>query len=78
MIRKIIAALVLAMMSALMFGSSAFAHQAPCDEALGPGHSEYAQHHVAPLAKSGGLGAGGHIPGEHQGYAGLCGVRSYH
>ncbi len=39
-----------------------------------PGHSAYALHHVAVTARAGGLGAGGHIPGEHFGYAGLCGV----
>lgn len=38
------------------------------------GHSAYALHHVAVEAQEGNLGAGGHIPGEHQGYAGLCGV----
>ncbi len=72
--KKIIAALVLAMMSALMFSAPASAHQAPCAEALGPGHSEFAAHHIVPLAKEGGLGEGGHVPGEHRGFAGLCGV----
>ena len=73
--KKIVAALTFATMSALLVGAPAFAHQAPCDES-GPGHSSYAQHHVAALAKEGGIGAGGHIPGEHRGYAGLCGVQS--
>ena len=32
---------------------------------------EYAQFHVATLAQEGMLGAGGHKPGEHQGFS-LC------
>ena len=47
----------------------------PCisDEAH-VGHSAYAHHHIVVEAQAGNLGAGGHIPGSHQGYAGLCGV----
>ena len=74
--KKMATALAFAMVSALTVGTPAFAHQAPCDEEAGPGHSEYATHHVVALAKTGELGAGGHIPGEHHGYAGLCGVQS--
>ncbi len=74
--KKMATALAFAVVSALTVGAPAFAHQAPCDEAVGPGHSEYAQHHVVPIAQAGELGAGGHIPGEHHGYAGLCGVQS--
>ncbi len=72
--RRIIAVVVLAMMSALMFSAPASAHQAPCADELGPGHSEFAKHHIVPLANKGLLGQGGHIPGEHRGFAGLCGV----
>ncbi len=43
----------------------------PCEDAGGPGHSDYAQGHIVPLAQNGALGAGGHIPGSHQGYS-LC------
>jgi hypothetical protein len=68
-------ALVMAAMMVVM-AMPAFAHQAPCDDTLGPGHSEYATHHVVPFATTGALGAGGHIPGEHHGYAGLCGVQA--
>jgi hypothetical protein len=74
--KKLATAFALAVVSAFTIGAPAFAHQAPCEETAGPGHSEYAKHHVVPLAKSGELGAGGHIPGEHHGYAGLCGVQS--
>lgn len=73
--KKISVALTVAMMSALMVSTPAFAHQAPCEEAAGPGHSEYAQHHIVPFAQDGVLGQE-HKPGEHHGYAGLCGVQS--
>ncbi len=67
---KIIVAIVAALVSALVFSAPAFAHIAgPCVEAGEPGHSDFAQHHVAPLAQEGMLGAGGHIPGEHQGFS---------
>jgi hypothetical protein len=42
---------------------------APSDPSA-PGHSEFAQHHVAPLAQTGALGAGGHMPGVHTGMFG--------
>jgi hypothetical protein len=68
--RKIIAALVLATMSPLMFVAPASAHNAgPCNESGEPGNSDFAQHHIVPVAQAGGLGAGGHIPGAHQGYS---------
>ncbi len=76
--KKIAAALSFTVMSALMVGTPAFAHVGhgnPCDEGA-PGHSAYAKHHIVPLAQEGNLGAGGHKPGEHHGYAGLCGVQS--
>ncbi len=41
----------------------------PCNESGEPGNSDYAQHHIVPLAKSGGLGDGGHKPGSHQGFS---------
>jgi hypothetical protein len=45
-------------------------HQAgPCNAAPEPGHSEFAQHHVVPLAQAGALGAGGHTPGAHRGFS---------
>lgn len=71
--RRIIAALVLAMMSALMFSAPAFAHNCPGE---GETNAVFAQHHIVPLATTGELGASGHIPGTHQGFAGLCGVLS--
>lgn len=49
-------------------GSAAEAHNAgPCNDSGEPGNSDYAAHHIVPLAKSGDLGHGGHIPGSHHG-----------
>lgn len=50
----------------------ASAHSAPpCADAGGPGHSDYAQHHIVALAHDQALGDGGHKPGEHGGFS-LC------
>jgi hypothetical protein len=70
--RKIVAALVFATMSMAMVGAPAFAHDAgPCTQTADPGHSEYAEHHVVFNAHEGTLGAGGHVPGIHQGFS-IC------
>ncbi len=71
--RNALIALVAAGLIALASAVPAFAHQDPCGGST-PGHSSYALHHVAPLAREGGIRAGEHLPGEHMGYAGLCGV----
>lgn len=50
----------------------ASAHSAPpCNDSGEPGNSDYAQHHIVPLAQEQGLGDGGHKPGTHQGFS-LC------
>lgn len=68
--RKLTAAFVLAVGSVLMVASPALAHQAgPCNDSGEPGNSDYAQHHIVPLAQEGGLGADGHKPGTHRGYS---------
>ena len=72
--RKYLVAVLVGLLLTLGVARPAAAHQAPCEDALGPGHSEFAKHHVVPLARAGALGAGGHTPGEHRGFAGLCGV----
>jgi hypothetical protein len=70
--RKIVASLLFATMSLALVGAPAFAHDAgPCAETGDPGHSGYAKHHVVYHAKQGTLGAGGHAPGEHQGFS-IC------
>ncbi len=71
--RRLLLALLFALTTVLGTAGSSMAHQAPCED-LGPGHSTFARHHVVPLAQGGMLGAGGHTPGEHKGYAGLCGA----
>lgn len=50
----------------------------PCNESGGPGNSDYARHHITPLAHGGDLGAVDHdgdgvfhVPGSHRGYS-LC------
>jgi len=65
--------LVIAVLSALALAAPASAdHNAgPCNVSGGPGHSDYAAHHIVPLANAGMLGAGGHIPGSHGGLS-LC------
>jgi hypothetical protein len=70
--RKVTTALVLAMMSALMFSAPASA-QGPPEPG---GHlfcssgEVFAHGHITPLAQEQGLGpAHGHTPGFHQGFA---------
>ena len=44
----------------------------PCNDTNGDGSPsgyEYAQYHIRPAAQAGTLGAGGHIPGTHQGFS---------
>jgi hypothetical protein len=69
--KKIVYALSASVVTVLMVGAPAFAHQAgPCTPSEDPGHSEFAQHHIVPFAQEGMLGAGGHKPGEHRGFGG--------
>ena len=41
----------------------------PCNDSGEPGNSDYAKHHIAHLAKIGGIGGDGHVPGAHQGFS---------
>lgn len=52
---------------------AAAAHSAPpCNDSGEPGNSDYAQHHIVPLAKQGALGTPhDHVPGTHQGFS-IC------
>ena len=80
--RKLSVLMAAAMMvvSVMAFSAPAFAQPhtgSECEAPDHPGHTEYAEHHIVLLAQDQGLGAGhedGHVPGHHQGYAGLCGV----
>ena len=64
-----IATVIAAVLAALALSTPAAAnHNAgPCNESGEPGHSDFAEHHIVPLAQAGNLGNGGHIPGEHRG-----------
>ena len=76
--RKLVVAVVLGGLVAL----GGVQGPAPADaHNCGTGEPEeanvFAQHHIKPLAREGALGADtdeGHVPGHHQGFAGLCGV----
>ncbi len=61
----------LVILVAMAFAAPAFAHVAPpCNDSGEPGNSDYAKHHIKPLAQAGGLGEGGHKPGvAHQGFS---------
>jgi hypothetical protein len=54
---------------ALAVPASADHNAGPCNTEEGAGNSQYAEHHIVPLAQSGGLGNGGHKPGAHGGYS---------
>ena len=71
-VKTLLVAVLLGLSLALGSLTPVAAHQGdPCAED-DPGHSAYAQHHIVDHAKKGELGHGGHKPGEHRGYAGLC------
>lgn len=55
-------------------GSAAADNAGPCNESGGPGHSDYATHHIVAVAHEGALGNGGHKPGAHRGYSRCLGV----
>ncbi len=63
---------LLVLLIALVSVVPVFAHGAPpCNDSGEPGNSDYAKHHIAFLAKTGGIGGDGHVPGTHQGFS-LC------
>ena len=74
MLRKLFL-IALVVIIALVVVLPAAAHNAgPCNDANGdgsPSGREYAQHHISFLAKSGGMGANGHVPGTHHGFS-IC------
>lgn len=62
--------IVLVLLVALVSVVPVMAHTAgPCEDSGEPGNSDYAQHHIKPLATTGNLGSGGHVPGSHQGFS---------
>ena len=68
--RKIIVALLASLLLVLALAAPAFADNlGPCNDSGGPGNSDYARHHIKPLATGGNLGDGGHKPGDHHGFS---------
>ena len=68
--KKVIMGTVAALLLLPAVAAPASAHIAgPCAPGTEPGHSEFARHHIVPLAQQGMLGAGGHIPGTHHGFS---------
>jgi len=71
--RKRLVVVTASAIAALALGVPGGAAQAPpCNDTNGDGSPsgfEYAQYHVAALAKEGALGAGGHKPGTHHGFS---------
>ena len=66
--RRIVTAFLASLALAAAMSTAALAHDAgPCSGTA----RDYAAHHVVANAKAGTLGAGGHVPGTHQGYS-LC------
>lgn len=71
--RRLATTLVMALFLTMALASTALAHPAgPCDDFGGPGHSDYARHHIVNATP-------GHVPGTHGGYSFCLGTgRSVH
>ncbi len=75
--RVVLLAFFMALIIVLALGSVALAHNAgPCADAGEPGNSDFAQHHIVPLAHEGDLGPVdrddddiAHNPGKHRGFS---------
>jgi hypothetical protein len=68
-----IATVIAAVLAALALSTPASATHSFCpapSDPNEPGHSEFAQGHIVPLAQAGALGADGHMPGVHTGMFG--------
>lgn len=74
--KKYIVALLATLLLVLALAAPAFADDnlGPCNDSGEPGNSDYAAHHIKPLATDGSLGDGGHKPGSHKGYSACLGV----
>ena len=73
MSKRLILSLIIGVLLLAATTVPAFAQvMGPCNDANGggmPSGREYAEHHISALAKIGGLGAGAHKPGSHQGFS---------
>jgi hypothetical protein len=66
--RRLLVVVILVLAMAVLMVPAVSAHNAgPCNDNGGPGHSDYAQHHIVPAD----LGNGAHKPGTHHGFS-LC------
>jgi hypothetical protein len=66
MFRRVIAVMAMVVASVLIAAPSASGDNlGPCNNSGGPGHSDYAAHHIVPAD----LGNGAHKPGSHGGYS---------
>ncbi|HEX6221978.1 MAG TPA: hypothetical protein VF115_12860 [Acidimicrobiia bacterium] len=77
--RKRLVVLMLTLALLMVMAGTALAHPVagPVCDADMPGHSEYAQNHIAHAAQEGGIIGHMHKPGKlHHGWAGFCGVQS--
>lgn len=78
--RNRLVVLVTTLAFVVVMAGTALAHPVAgpvCDDATKPGHSEYAQNHIAHAAQEGGIIGHAHKPGKaHRGWAGFCGVHS--
>jgi len=71
--RKRLIVLGTSLLAAIALSGPASATHSDCPAASNPnepGHSEFAKHHIVPMAQAGTLGAGGHMPGVHTGMHG--------
>lgn len=71
--RRVLTTAVLIAAMSLGAANVALAQPAPpCNDTDGdgsPSGQEYAHYHIVALARSGGMGAGGHVPGSHNGFS---------
>jgi hypothetical protein len=76
--RRLMVILAFTLLLIVVMAAAALAHNVgPCndgtvtvaDAASGATGQTYAQHHIVAAAHEGALGAGGHIPGTHNGFS---------
>jgi len=67
-------AILIATMALLLASAVPVSAHAPCNDVNedgSPSGREYAEFHVAEMAKLGNIGGDGHVPGTHRGFS-LC------
>jgi hypothetical protein len=67
--RRVVLLVIGVLLLLLTLAPAAQAHlTGPCADET-PTGAEFAEHHIVSLATTGGLGAGGHVPGSHMGFS---------